>query len=755
MEREQWTRDALSLAARVVSIAAVVLTAGAALGIFTFIEITPVYAILALTIFPWWGARRGGWRWARFFPIGLCFVMAMTGSYFFGFQTGFAIFYVTTVLLAGMLQGDMLRWVMVVLGTISSAFFGQRLAPPGEPLSFLAPSFVVLFGLTSAALLQWYYDTRLQKIMADLATGKDALETEFALRQQAEADRQEKEAQYRRLADNTSDLVAEIDAEGIFRFASMSYTRVLGYQPEELLGTNAFSLVHPEDLPATRSAAEQAASSGTPTMVQVRTRHANGSYLFFDVFGSPLYDDAGKFGGFVLSSRDVTLQMQAETAIQESEERFRAIIEASPLGIHMYTLQEDGSLVFSGCNPAAVTILGYDQSHLIGLPIETAFPILVGTEISERYTEAARSGLRWDGEHYTYDDHKVSGAYEVHAFQTSPGHMVAMFADITERIQAAQALMLSEEKFATAFRTSPDSININRLSDGLYLDINQGFTEIMGYERQDVIGKTSLELNIWADPADRARLVSGLRRNGEVHNLEAKFQRKDGTVAFGLMSARVIEIGGETCILSITRDMTERHKAEFDLRQAHAELEQAYAATLEGWVQALQMREHETGEHSRRVVELTMKIAEEMKIDGEAQVHIQRGALLHDIGKMGVPDEILLKPGALTPDEWVIMRRHPEFAYSLLNEIAYLRPAIDIPFCHHERWDGSGYPRGLRGRDIPVSARIFAVVDVYDALLNRRPYRPAWPEAEVLRYLAEQSGKQFDPEIVELFLRVK
>jgi response regulator RpfG family c-di-GMP phosphodiesterase len=122
---------------------------------------------------------------------------------------------------------------------------------------------------------------------------------------------------------------------------------------------------------------------------------------------------------------------------------------------------------------------------------------------------------------------------------------------------------------------------------------------------------------------------------------------------------------------------------------------------------------------------------------------------------MGVPDDILLKPGVLSPDEWVIMRRHPDFAYSLLNEIAYLRPAMDIPYCHHERWDGNGYPRGLKGKEIPLAARIFAVVDVYDALCSNRPYRPAWPISEVRRYLTEQSGKHFDPEVVELFLKIK
>jgi putative two-component system response regulator len=133
-------------------------------------------------------------------------------------------------------------------------------------------------------------------------------------------------------------------------------------------------------------------------------------------------------------------------------------------------------------------------------------------------------------------------------------------------------------------------------------------------------------------------------------------------------------------------------------------------------------------------------------------VHIYRGALLHDIGKVGVPDSIVLKPGPLTEDEWVIMRKHPQYAYDMLSPIAYLRPALDIPYCHHEKWDGTGYPRGLKGEQIPLAARIFAVVDVWDALISDRPYRKAWQKAKARQYIQEQAGLYFDPQVVRAFL---
>jgi HD-GYP domain-containing protein (c-di-GMP phosphodiesterase class II) len=133
---------------------------------------------------------------------------------------------------------------------------------------------------------------------------------------------------------------------------------------------------------------------------------------------------------------------------------------------------------------------------------------------------------------------------------------------------------------------------------------------------------------------------------------------------------------------------------------------------------------------------------------------IRRGVFLHDIGKMGIPDSILLKPGPLSDDEWVIMRQHPRYAYEMLSGIPYLLPALDIPYCHHERWDGSGYPRGLKAEEIPLAARIFAVIDVWDALTSRRPYRPAWPEENAYKYLAENAGKSFDDRVVKVFLKM-
>lgn len=190
------------------------------------------------------------------------------------------------------------------------------------------------------------------------------------------------------------------------------------------------------------------------------------------------------------------------------------------------------------------------------------------------------------------------------------------------------------------------------------------------------------------------------------------------------------------------------------LERSNEELRQAYEETLEGWARALELRDSDTEGHTRRVADLALKIGERMGFTENQLVHLKRGALLHDIGKMAVPDHILGKEGPLNDDEWAIMRRHPIDAYEMLSKIKYLRPALAIPCSHHERWDGSGYPQGLQGEDIPLPARIFAVVDVWDALISDRPYRTARTIDETIEYLRANAGTLFDPEVIEAFLSI-
>jgi len=250
---------------------------------------------------------------------------------------------------------------------------------------------------------------------------------------------------------------------------------------------------------------------------------------------------------------------------------------------------------------------------------------------------------------------------------------------------------------------------------------------------------------------DARRLVeadTSVRSNGEPVQLRLTFEAPGlGLRSWHVMKFPVELAGHEMYVGTVALDIT-------DLLHTKRELSMAYEATLDGWVRTLDARDRETEGHSRRVAELSVRLAERLGFPTDQVPHLRRGALLHDIGKIAIPDAILHKPGPLSPEEWSIMRTHPRVAFNLLSPIKFLQPALDIPLSHHEKWNGTGYPLGLAEREIPWSARIFAVVDVYDALTSKRPYRDAWSTADALKYIEERSSTEFDPDVVEQFLEM-
>ena len=234
-------------------------------------------------------------------------------------------------------------------------------------------------------------------------------------------------------------------------------------------------------------------------------------------------------------------------------------------------------------------------------------------------------------------------------------------------------------------------------------------------------------------------------------------KEKIGVLDIAVTLPRVIS-DEETRLLVSIAEMAgiaiHRTKIFEELQATGEALASAYDETIKGWANALELRDKETEGHSERVTAFTLKMAKKMAIPEDKLIHIYRGSILHDIGKMGIPDTILLKPGSLDDREWEMMRKHPQHAYEMLKPIDYLKPALNIPYCHHEKYDGTGYPRGLKGEEIPLEARIFAVVDVFDALTSDRPYRLAWSEKEALEHIKKESGKHFDPRVVTFFLEL-
>jgi PAS domain S-box-containing protein/putative nucleotidyltransferase with HDIG domain len=324
------------------------------------------------------------------------------------------------------------------------------------------------------------------------------------------------------------------------------------------------------------------------------------------------------------------------------------------------------------------------------------------------------------------------------------GELVRMVAvrDITERKKAEEELRESESRLSSFMESASDSFYL--LDPDLnFVEINKRGLKIIGKDKKDVIGKNIAEIVPNIKESGRYEKHLEVIKTGEPFVIQDFVPHPVfGNLHFLLKSFKVGDGLGV-----IASDITERKQAEKNLAEA-------YDTTLEGWAKALEMRDKETKDHSQRVVELTVALAKVLGIEGEELTHIRRGAILHDIGKMGIPDEILRKRGALTISERKIIEQHPTYSLELLSRIPYLEKALDIPYCHHERWDGNGYPRGLKGEEIPLAARIFSVVDVWDAICSDRPYSKAWSKEKAIQYLKEETGKYFDPEIVDTFLNL-
>jgi PAS domain S-box-containing protein/putative nucleotidyltransferase with HDIG domain len=750
---------------------------------------------------------------------------------------------------------------------------------------------------------------------------------------------------------------------------------------------------------------------------------------------------------------EITERKRIEKALQASEARLQAAIDAAEIGLWDWDLIS-GQIIWLGHHDQ---LFGFAVGEFDGTYASFEKRIhpedLVELNRVVQRARAERSDYSHEYRVIWPDDsiHWIAGRGKF--LYNEAGEAVRMYGavlDRTEYKRAEEAVHESEQKFSKIFYASPVPVSINRESDGRYIDVNESFLRRMGYQREEVIGRTALEINAWAEPGKRPDMLQMLNELGSLRNFEARFRTKSGEIGIGLLFREILELAGEKYFIGTTlditdrkraeealaasetelralfasmkdvvlvidrdgiyrqiaptnpnllykpseellgrtlqevfpkeqaesfigtirqvvetqqtahieyqltinervvwfeaaispmevastlwvaRDITERKQAELEisrlfaesqrrlrqvealrlidlaisasmdlrttlnvllryvesllgvdasaillfnsalqqfqfsagrgfhttdiehasvrlgtsfagraaserktislssdlaaqvdsdflkmyqregflaysgvpliakyeikgvmevyhrsphqpesewlnlletlanqaaiaidnaqlfngLQQSNIELALAYDATIAGWSRAMDLRDKETEGHTQRVADLTLKLARAMSISESQLTHIRRGALLHDIGKMGVPDNILLKADQLTDEEWEKMRKHPEFAYEMLSSIRYLQPALDIPYCHHEKWDGTGYPRSLKGEEIPIAARIFAVVDVWDAITNDRPYRKAWPHERAREYIQEQSGKYFDPHIVEVFLNL-
>ncbi|MFO3795666.1 MAG: HD domain-containing phosphohydrolase, partial [Anaerolineales bacterium] len=331
---------------------------------------------------------------------------------------------------------------------------------------------------------------------------------------------------------------------------------------------------------------------------------------------------------------------------------------------------------------------------------------------------------------------------------------MAGFGTIIENAQLFQELERREAFFRAVIEHAADGVAILD-EEGFFRYLSPSTERLLGHPLEEITNHSPFEYIHPDDlPLMQQAWENGLRQPGIVCRVNYRFRNIQGEWRYiEAVAHNLLHDPNVRGVVVNFRDVTERIEAEKVLERYAQALAEAYDSTLEGWAKALELRDELTEDHTRRVVEMSVRFARLFGVDESQIVHIRRGAILHDIGKMAIPDSILRKEGALTAEEKRIIKRHPQLAYDMLFPIEFLRPALDIPYAHHERWDGKGYPRGLKGEAIPLAARIFSIVDVWDALTSDRPYRPAWSPERALEYIRSQAGKMFDPRLVEFFIQ--
>jgi PAS domain S-box-containing protein len=543
-----------------------------------------------------------------------------------------------------------------------------------------------------------------------------------------------------------------------------------------------------------QSAAEAARQMGKRRELPGRRKDG----AIFPTEASIAKTNSGDRSVFTAILRDDTERKQAEEALRKSEARFRALIEKSKDAVAI--VDERVNVKYE--SPAVARILGYTPEERVGkngfdllhpddLPrAANLLQSLVGTpgsSVSGEFRLRSRDGS------WCWLDTTGTNLLEDPSVQG----IVVNYHDVMERKQAETRIQTQLQRLATlraidtAITGSLDlKLVLNVLLEQTTAQLGMDAASVLllnphtqtltyaagrgfrtraieqsreslgeGFTSQVILEQQMVHLHNPSQSPDfaRATLLAGedfvefyaapLSAKGRIIGVLEVFHRAPNEVDDEWRNF-LETLAGQAAIAVDNAQLFQ------DLQHSNTNLILAYDATIEGWSRALDLRDKETEGHTQRVTAMTERLALAMDISDEKLLHIRRGALLHDIGKMGVPDKILLKPDKLTDGEWAIMRQHPQFAFDMLAPIAYLRPALDIPGCHHEKWDGTGYPRGLKGEQIPLAARLFAVVDVWDALRSDRPYRQGWPEGKVLEHIRTLAGTHFDPKAVELFFTV-
>lgn len=617
---------------------------------------------------------------------------------------------------------------------------------------------------------------------------------------QAEERLRASEARLRQITDNMLDVVSVVDLAGNHSYISPSVQRVLGYDPARILGANIYDLVHPDDLPRVLEMVQRALETHSGARMELRYKHAAGHFVWLESMGCFLFDESGAPTGAILTSRDVTARHQREDELQAialvSASLRTALTRAEMAPVildHLIALLDAQGGALGVCDPITgetiVELARGDCASAIGTRL-AAEQDLPASHARVRFALIAHDqtiGALWISRAQPLSDAETRLITAVADIAANAIHRAALFEQTQLRLRRLDALSTIDKAITSSLDLEVtlnvllDQVTLQLCADAAAVLLFNSHTQTLQFfaerglrrmTRQPALGLSDDEAGRAVSTRETIRIPDRAAQPGSL----ARVTRRVGEDFRAYFAVPLIAKGQVKGVLEVFHRAPLHPDPEWlnflellargaaiaidnielfrNLQRSNSELTLSYDATLEGWSRALDLRDSVTEGHTQRVVGMTLRLAQALDVPDGEMGHLRRGALLHDIGKIGVPDAILRKPAPLANDEWAVMRRHPVYAYEMLLPIAYLHPAIDIPYCHHEHWDGSGYPRGLRGGEIPFAARIFSVVDVWDALRSDRPYRAALPEDRVREYIHASSDILFDPRVTKRFLEM-
>jgi PAS domain S-box-containing protein len=625
---------------------------------------------------------------------------------------------------------------------------------------------------------------------------------EFHIRERVEAALLDSEEKYRMLMQHANDAIVIADAEtGTVLEVNEKIEALTGMARARFIGTPLAELHPVRDIEQCRQLFHEVLDKGGAVAVDLCILHRDGRSVPVEVSANVVEIGGKKFVQAIF--RDISRRRATEEALQKEKARAEQYLDVAGVIIVVIDADERVSLI----NKKGSDILGYEEKEIIGKNFFESFiperiraeahsifaRLLSGQDGSLEYFEfpvITKSGeertLAWYNTLVRDEQGRITGSMssgeDITARKKAEGqarsrldHLAALHA-IDMIINSSLDIGVTLKEFLS-FVTSQLHVDaaaillLNPHTQMLEYAAMQGF-------RNEGIRQSRLRLG--EGVAGRAALERRPIGIPDLRTNEEEFKRLPLIAGEGFVAYYAVPLVARGQVKGVL-DVLHRSPLKIDdewmnffnslaaqaaiaidnaalfseLQRSNADLILAYDTTIEGWARALELRDQETEGHTTRATEMTLRLALAMGMSDTELVHVRRGALLHDIGKMSIPDSILLKNGPLSEDEWQIMRRHPVHAFEVLFPISYLRPALDIPYCHHERWDGTGYPRGLKGEQIPLAARIFALADIWDALTSERRYHPAWPENQIREYIRSLAGTQFDPRVVEAFLNME